>query len=155
VKTPAAADVALVVVVHNRALDVPWVLGRVPAGWQAIVVDRGSTDGSPELAAALGAVVVQQAKATINDALAVSSADVVAWVAPDRSVDPRDLRPHVAAVLAGDVDAVLATRGRATLLERARRRRHAIAGAARREHAAEPEGAPRIATLEVPAPTAP
>ena len=42
----------------NEAPALPWVLGRLPAGYRAIVADNGSTDGSPEVAAALGARVV-------------------------------------------------------------------------------------------------
>jgi glycosyltransferase involved in cell wall biosynthesis len=38
----------------------PWVLARMPAGYEPIVVDNGSTDGSGELAASLGAHVVRE-----------------------------------------------------------------------------------------------
>ena len=46
-------DVVLPVLDEREAL--PWVLGRMPPGYDPIVVDNGSTDGSGELAAALGA----------------------------------------------------------------------------------------------------
>ena len=51
-------DVVLPVLNERDAL--PWVLGRMPAGYDPIVVDNGSTDGSGELAAALGARVVHE-----------------------------------------------------------------------------------------------
>lgn len=43
----------------DEAAALPWVLSRIPAGYRAIVADNGSTDGSPEVAAAHGAVVVR------------------------------------------------------------------------------------------------
>ncbi|MEU5211605.1 glycosyltransferase [Streptomyces sp. NPDC020742] len=47
----------------NEAQALPWVLDRIPPGWRAIVVDNGSTDGSPEIARSLGAYVVRAADA--------------------------------------------------------------------------------------------
>ena len=44
--------------VLNEREALPWVLERMPAGYEPIVVDNGSTDGSGELAASLGARVV-------------------------------------------------------------------------------------------------
>ena len=46
-------DVVLPVLDEREAL--PWVLGRMPAGYTPIVVDNGSRDGSGELAAKHGA----------------------------------------------------------------------------------------------------
>src|SRR5688572_7766956 len=43
----------------DEAAALPWVLARIPDGYRAIVADNGSTDGSPEVAAACGAVVVR------------------------------------------------------------------------------------------------
>ena len=51
-------DVVLPVLDERDAL--PWVLERMPAGYDPIVVDNGSTDGSGELAARLGARVVHE-----------------------------------------------------------------------------------------------
>ena len=51
-------DVVLPVLDEREAL--PWVLERMPPGYDPIVVDNGSTDGSGELAAALGARVVRE-----------------------------------------------------------------------------------------------
>ena len=51
-------DVILPVLDEAEAL--PWVLGRVPAGYEPIVVDNGSTDGSAQIAARLGARVVPE-----------------------------------------------------------------------------------------------
>ena len=38
----------------DEAPALPWVLERMPAGFRAIVVDNGSTDGSERLARSLG-----------------------------------------------------------------------------------------------------
>ena len=43
----------------NEVEGLPWVLARIPDGMSAIVVDNGSTDGSAELAASWGALVVR------------------------------------------------------------------------------------------------
>jgi glycosyltransferase involved in cell wall biosynthesis len=48
-------DVVLPVLDEANAL--PWVLGRIPVGFTPIVVDNGSSDGSGDVAAALGAIV--------------------------------------------------------------------------------------------------
>ncbi|MFD8381551.1 glycosyltransferase, partial [Streptomyces sp. NPDC059679] len=44
----------------NEADALPWVLAHIPAGWRALVVDNGSTDGSAALARELGAAVVAE-----------------------------------------------------------------------------------------------
>ncbi|MBM4793740.1 glycosyltransferase [Streptomyces sioyaensis] len=44
----------------DEAEALPYVLERIPPGRRAIVVDNGSTDGSPDLARALGADVVHE-----------------------------------------------------------------------------------------------
>ena len=45
----------------NEAPALPWILGRMPAGFRPIVVDNRSTDGSGEVAKSLGATVVPEA----------------------------------------------------------------------------------------------
>ncbi|MDF2442594.1 MAG: hypothetical protein JWR01_797, partial [Subtercola sp.] len=46
----------------NEAAALPWVLGRLPAGYRAIVVDNGSTDDSAAVARAHGAFVVTESR---------------------------------------------------------------------------------------------
>src|SRR3954454_11694649 len=53
--TSVDVDVILPVLDEREAL--PWVLRRLPEGFRPIVADNGSTDGSAELARALGARV--------------------------------------------------------------------------------------------------
>ncbi|MEU2881014.1 glycosyltransferase family 2 protein, partial [Streptomyces sp. NPDC007070] len=95
--SPAPVDVVLPCLDEAEAL--PWVLGRIPAGWRAIVVDNGSTDGSADLARALGAHVVHEPRrgfgAACHAGLTAASADVVCFCDCDASLDPA-LLPAVA-----------------------------------------------------------
>jgi glycosyltransferase involved in cell wall biosynthesis len=106
------ADVVLPVLDEREAL--PWVLGRMPAGYTPIVVDNGSSDGSGDLAEELGARVVREPLRGFGAAcwagLTATTADVVCFMDCDGSFDPREL-PRVAdPVSAGRYDLVLGAR---------------------------------------------
>jgi glycosyltransferase involved in cell wall biosynthesis len=110
--TPAAVDVVLPCL--NEAGALPWVMERIPAGWQAIVVDNGSTDGSAELAASLGATVIHESRrgfgAACHAGLTAASADIVCFCDCDASLDPT-LLPLVAdPVRHGSTDLMLGRR---------------------------------------------
>src|SRR5918992_24752 len=85
-------DVVLPVLDERAAL--PWVLGRMPAGYEPIVVDNGSTDGSGELAASLGARVVVEPQPGFGAAcfagLLACRSPVVCFMDCDASFDPRE-----------------------------------------------------------------
>ncbi|MCF3136178.1 glycosyltransferase family 2 protein, partial [Streptomyces olivochromogenes] len=92
----------------------PWVLDRIPPGWRAIVVDNGSTDGSPDIARSLGAYVVHEPRrgfgAACHAGLTAATADIVCFSDCDGSLDP-GLLPQVAGpVLDGSADLVLGRR---------------------------------------------
>ncbi len=105
-------DVVLPVLDEREAL--PRVLGALPAGYRAIVADNGSTDGSGELAARLGATVVREERRGFGAAcyagLVAADAEVVCFMDCDGSLDPGDL-PRVAdPVRDGAADLVLGAR---------------------------------------------
>jgi glycosyltransferase involved in cell wall biosynthesis len=106
---------AVVLPVLNERDALPWVLERMPAGYEPIVVDNGSTDGSGDLARALGARVVDEPRSGFGAAcfagLSAARAEVVCFMDCDASFDPREL-PRVAdPVAAGEADLVLGARG--------------------------------------------
>jgi glycosyltransferase involved in cell wall biosynthesis len=107
-------SVDLVLPCLNEAAALPWILERLPPGVRAIVVDNGSTDGSPEAAAQLGATVVwcdvKGYGAACHAGLEAAEADVVAVMDADASLDPRQLVRVTAPVIAGHADLVVGRR---------------------------------------------
>lgn len=89
----------------DEAGALPGVLAALPAGFRAIVVDNGSSDGSPDVAAALGAKVVDEPRrgygAAVHTGLEAATADVVCFADADGSLDLGDLPRLVAAVEGG------------------------------------------------------
>jgi len=112
--TPPAPLVDVVLPCLDEAAALPYMLGRLPDGYRAIVVDNGSTDGSAEIAAGLGAHVVSESRkgfgAACHAGLVAASAPVVCFCDCDGSFDPGQL-PRVAdPVLLGKADLVLGRR---------------------------------------------
>lgn len=98
----------------DEAEALPYVVGRMPEGYRAIVVDNGSSDGSGQIAADLGALVVTEQRrgfgAACHAGLTAASADVVCFCDCDGSMDPRQLPRVAEPVLAGESDLVLGRR---------------------------------------------
>lgn len=107
-------DVDVVLPCLDEAEALPWVLARIPAGWRALVVDNGSTDGSAEIARALGARVVPESRrgfgAACHAGLTAATAEFVCFCDCDASLDPALLVPFVDEVRSGTADLVLGRR---------------------------------------------
>ncbi len=97
----------------DEAAALPWVIGRLPLGYQAIVADNESTDGSPDVARSLGATVVDARPkgfgAACHAGLLAATDDLVCFLDADGSLDPQQLPRVVAPLLAG-ADLVLGRR---------------------------------------------
>jgi glycosyltransferase involved in cell wall biosynthesis len=104
----------VVLPVLNEREALPWVLERMPAGYEPIVADNGSVDGSGAIAAALGARVVTEPRPGFGAAcfagLTAARGDVVCFMDCDASFDPRDLPLVAGPVIAGEADLVLGAR---------------------------------------------
>jgi glycosyltransferase involved in cell wall biosynthesis len=98
----------------DEAEALPWVLERMPPGYRPIVVDNGSADGSAEVAAAHGAVVVREPLrgfgAACHAGLLAATAELVCFMDADASLDPAELPRIAGPVLAGESDLVLGRR---------------------------------------------
>ncbi|WP_345374827.1 glycosyltransferase family 2 protein [Frondihabitans cladoniiphilus] len=109
---PGTVDIVLPCL--DEAAALPWILGRLPKGYRAIVVDNGSTDGSAEIARELGATVVTESRrgfgAAAHAGLLASTADYVTFCDADASMDPLDLEALVAPIARGEADLVLGRR---------------------------------------------
>lgn len=105
-------DVILPVLDEAGALA--WVLPRMPAGYRAIVVDNGSSDGSAEVARHLGAHVVTEPRRGFGAAcwagLNAATSDLVAFMDADASLDPRELPLVCDLVAQGDANLALGSR---------------------------------------------
>ena len=112
--TKTVADVDVILPCLNEEQALPWILGRLPNGYRAIVVDNGSTDRSAEVALGLGATVISESRRGFGSAahagLLAASAPIVAFCDADASMDPLDLPLVVDPVLAGTVDLMLGRR---------------------------------------------
>lgn len=109
-----AARIDLVLPCLDEEQALPWVLGRLPAGVRAIVVDNGSSDRSAAIARELGALVVAEPRrgfgAAANAGLEAADAPLVAFCDADASLDPAEL-PRLVALLEGrEADLVLGRR---------------------------------------------
>ncbi|WUX26714.1 glycosyltransferase family 2 protein [Streptomyces sp. NBC_01438] len=98
----------------DEAAALPAVLGAIPRGWRAIVVDNGSTDGSAELARSLGATVVHEPRRGFGSAchagLLAAEAEYVCFCDCDGSLDPGLLPGFVRRIADGESDLLLGRR---------------------------------------------
>ena len=80
---------------RDEAPALPDLLGRIPDRFHPIVVDNGSRDATAEVARALGATVVVEPRpgygAAVHAGLEAATADYVAVIDGDGSMDPAEL----------------------------------------------------------------
>lgn len=98
----------------DEADAIGWVVGRMPTGYRAIVVDNGSSDGTGELALAAGATVVHEPVPGFGSAchagLCAATGEIVCFLDGDGSLDPAQLPLVVEPVVRGDAELVLGAR---------------------------------------------
>ena len=98
----------------NEAAALPGVLAAFPPGFRPLVVDNGSRDGSPAVAAAHGARVLAEPSpgygAAVHTGVVAATSDVVCVLDADGSLDPAELPRLAAPVLAGEADLAVGRR---------------------------------------------
>jgi glycosyltransferase involved in cell wall biosynthesis len=104
----------VVIPCRDEAAALPIVLASLPEGWQAIVVDNGSSDGTAEVARTLGARVVDEPRmgygAAVHAGMLASEAEFVAVIDGDASMRLPELVPMLDLVRAGDVTMAIGRR---------------------------------------------
>jgi glycosyltransferase involved in cell wall biosynthesis len=109
-----AATVDVVLPCLNEAAALPGVLAAFPPGFRALVVDNGSQDGSPAVAAAHGARVLAEPSpgygAAVHTGILAATSAVVCVLDADGSLDPAELPRIAAPVLAGAADLAVGRR---------------------------------------------
>ena len=113
-RTPDKISCDVLLPCLDEADALPWILGRMPAGFRSLVIDNGSTDGSAQLAADLGATVVHAERrgygAACHVGLAAATAPLVAVMDADASLDPAQLPDVITPLVRGEADLVVGVR---------------------------------------------
>jgi glycosyltransferase involved in cell wall biosynthesis len=106
--------IEVVLPVLDEAEAIPSVLAGMPAGFEPLVVDNGSSDGSAAVARRLGARVVSEPRRGFGAAcftgLRAARSELICFMDCDGSLDPRELARVVAPVAAGRMQLCLGAR---------------------------------------------
>ncbi len=100
--------------VLDEATAIPAVLTALPSGYDPLVVDNGSTDGSADVARRLGARVIAEPRRGFGAAcwagLGASRSELVCFMDCDGSLDPGELPAVAGPVASGALDLCLGAR---------------------------------------------
>jgi len=109
--------VSVVIPTHNEAQAIGRVLADLPSHLVAevLVVDSGSTDGTPDLARSMGARIIQEprrgyGRACLTGLANTDNPDVVVFLDGDYSDRPAELPIILAPILEGRADITLGSR---------------------------------------------
>jgi glycosyltransferase involved in cell wall biosynthesis len=109
--------VSVIIPTHNEAQAIERVLADLPPDLttEVIVVDSNSNDGTPQIAARMGARVVQEprrgyGRACLTGLAAADSPDVVVFLDGDYSDRPAELPLVLAPIIEGRADITLGSR---------------------------------------------
>jgi glycosyltransferase involved in cell wall biosynthesis len=109
--------VSVIIPTHNEARAIGRVLADLPSDLttQVIVVDSNSNDGTPEIAAKMGALVVQEprrgyGRACLTGLAMANSPDIVVFLDGDYSDRPSELPILLAPIIEGRADITLGSR---------------------------------------------
>ena len=109
--------VSVVIPTHNEAQAIARVLADLPTDLvtEVIVVDSNSDDGTPEIAAKMGARVVREPRrgygqACLTGLAAADSPDIVVFLDGDYSDRPSELPVLLAPIIEGQADITIGSR---------------------------------------------
>lgn len=108
---------SVIIPTHNEALAIERVLTDIPCDLakEIIVVDSNSNDGTPEIAASMGARVIQEprrgyGRACLTGMAAADSPDIVVFLDGDYSDRPSEMPMLLAPIIENRADIVLGSR---------------------------------------------
>jgi glycosyltransferase involved in cell wall biosynthesis len=100
-------DVTVVLPCLNEAASLPGVLEAIPDGYQALVVDNNSIDGTADVALWHGAKVIAENRpgygAAVHAGVLAATTPIVAVLDADGSLDPGELPALVADIDSADM----------------------------------------------------
>ena len=109
--------VSVIIPTHNEAQAIKRVIADLPSDLttEVIVVDSNSTDGTPEIAAKMGARVIPEprrgyGRACLTGMAAANSPDVIVFLDGDYSDRPSELPILLAPIIEGRADITLGSR---------------------------------------------